>query len=229
MATTRAGRSPRRTDALSRERIVAAAVEVLDAVGESGLTFKVLTERLATGSGAIYWHVANKAELLAAATDAVIGTVLTAEPTGPAAAAPQDRIRALALSLFDAIAEHPWIAGQLADRSAQATALRIIESIGQQVVALGVPKADWFTVTSVLVQYVLGAAAQNAANARALKPDVGRAEFLDAAANTWAQLDPDDYPFVRTVASQMRGHNDHAQFLAGVDIVLTGITTRHSS
>ncbi|MGO4431012.1 TetR family transcriptional regulator, partial [Streptomyces sp. MCAF7] len=74
---TRTRRSQRRTDALSRERIVEAAVELLDTAGEGGLTFRALTERLATGPGAIYWHVANKGELLDAATDAVVATALT--------------------------------------------------------------------------------------------------------------------------------------------------------
>ena len=41
----------RRTDALSRERIVDAAIELLDAEGESGLTFRALAARLATGPG----------------------------------------------------------------------------------------------------------------------------------------------------------------------------------
>ena len=43
--------------------------QILDDEGEAALTFRALSARLATGSGAIYWHVANKSELLAAATD----------------------------------------------------------------------------------------------------------------------------------------------------------------
>src|ERR1700683_374666 len=66
---TKAKRAERRTDALSRERIVAAAIEVLDSGGESALPLPHLAARLATGSGAIYWHVAGKNELLTAATD----------------------------------------------------------------------------------------------------------------------------------------------------------------
>src|ERR1700733_5580907 len=56
----RAQRAERRTDALSRERIVEAAIGILDTAGEGGLTFRALTARLATGAGAIYWHVASK-------------------------------------------------------------------------------------------------------------------------------------------------------------------------
>jgi AcrR family transcriptional regulator len=68
--------SERRHDALSRERIVAAAIELLDKSGENDLTFCALATRLATRPGAISWHVANKSELLVAATDAVVARTL---------------------------------------------------------------------------------------------------------------------------------------------------------
>jgi AcrR family transcriptional regulator len=220
VAPSRSGRSQRRTDALSRERIVEAAVDLLDAAGESGLTFRVLTERLATGPGAIYWHVANKGELLTAATDAVVDAALAAEPTG----SPQDRIRALASNLFDAIDEHPWVAAQLSGSSWQATAPRVLEAVGRQVGALGVPEAAWFTVTSVLVQYIFGAASQEAANADVL---ADRTEFLDTIATAWSGLDPERYPFIRTVANQLRDHDDREEFLAGIDLILSGITAQY--
>lgn len=214
----------RRSEALTRARIVDAAVELLDAAGEGGLTFRALSERLATGPGAIYWHVASKDELLAAATDAVVDAALTDEPS---AACPHDAVRAVALGLFDAIDEHPWVAGQLSASSWQATTPRIFESVGRQVRALGVPQREWFTVASVIVQYILGAAAQNAANARILGSDVDREAFLGTVSTTWEELDPEDYAFTRTVADQMRQHDDREQFLAGIDLVLTGVTTTH--
>jgi AcrR family transcriptional regulator len=227
---TRTRRSQRRTEALSRERIVEAAVELLDAAGEGGLTFRTLTERLSTGPGAIYWHVENKGELLGAATDAVVAAAVA---IGPADSrhSPQDEIRTVALGLFDAIDEHPWLATQLAAQLSQSpwgsVTARIFESIGRQVRALGVPRGSWFTATSALVHYILGAAGQNAANARTPGPGVDRTEFLDAVARAWEELDPDDYPFTRAVAEQVRAHDDREQFLAGVDLVLTGITALH--
>ncbi|MFF4247772.1 TetR/AcrR family transcriptional regulator [Streptomyces sp. NPDC001822] len=234
-------RSARRTEALSRERIVDAAVELLDTVGEGGLTFRALTERLATGPGAIYWHVANKEELLAAATEGVLAAALTLASSETAAASsgsrasaesPQDGIRAVGLGLFDAIEKHPWLATQLATQLSRSpwgsVAPRIFESIGRHVRALGVPEERWFTATSVLVHYILGAAGQNAANAesgRALAPGVDRPEFLDSVARAWEELDPEDYPFTRAVAGRLRDHDDHEQFLSGIDLVLAGLTT----
>jgi AcrR family transcriptional regulator len=230
---TRTRRAQRRTEGLSRQRIVEAAVELLDAAGEDGLTFRALTEHLVTGPGAIYWHVANKGELLGAATDAVVAAALAIGPAG-SPAAPQDEIRAVALGLYDAIEEHPWLATQLATQLSRSpggsVTPRIFESVGRAVRALGVPEDGWFTPASVLVHYILGAAGQNAANtanARTLGPDVDRAEFLDAVSKAWEQLDPDEYPLTRTVAQQVREHDDREQFLAGIDLVLAGIAALH--
>jgi AcrR family transcriptional regulator len=239
---TRARRPERREEPLTRERIVEAAVELLDAAGEGGLTFRALAERLATGPGAIYWHVANKSDLLDAATDAVVAAALAVQPDiepvietamepTESPNSPQAAIRALGLGLFDAIDEHRWLATQLAmqlSRSPwQSVTPRILESIGQQVRALGVPEGSWFTATCALVHYILGAAGQNAANGRAAGPEVDRGEFLDTASKAWKELDPDDYPFTRVVADQMRDHDDRAEFLAGIALILAGITAVH--
>lgn len=244
----RTRKTERRTDALTRERIIETAVELLDTAGEGGLTFRVLTERLATGPGAIYHHVANKSELLDAATDAVVAKALHVPPASadapdatdatahapahPAAReAAHDGIRAVALGLYEAIDEHPWLATQLALQLSrnpqQSVAPRILESIGQQVTALGVPQADWFTAASALMHYILGAAGLNAANGRAFGAHANREEFLHATSRAWKDLDPDDYPFTRAVADQMRRHDDRTQFLDGLAFILAGITAPH--
>jgi AcrR family transcriptional regulator len=220
---TRARRPERRQEPLSRERIVEAAVELLDTVGEGGLTFRALAERLATGPGAIYWHVAGKTELLGAATDAVVAITIARDDTD---ATPQEVIRALALGVFDAIDAHPWVGTQLARTPWQPPMLRVFERIGREVQALQVPAAARFTSASALVNYILGVAGQNAANARAHQPDTSRAEFLDVVAAEWAELDPDQYAFIRSVAGRLREHDDRAEFLAGIDLVLAGITAR---
>lgn len=207
---------------LSRERIVESAVELLDESGEAGLTFRALSTRLRTGPGAIYWHVANKDELLIAATDAVLAP--TVEAT--AGTAPRERIRALALGLFDAIDEHPWLAPQLSRSPWRSVTLRIFERVGQLVEALGVPEEARFTSASALLIYILGAAGQNAANtahARNHPPGVDRAAALRTESAVWEGLDAAEFPFLNHVAGQFREHDDRVQFLAGVDLILAGI------
>jgi AcrR family transcriptional regulator len=213
-------RTERRSDALSRERIIAAAIEILDTGGEGALTVRALAAHLATGSGAIYWHVVDKNELLAAAADAVIARVMSDVAGG---AKPREAIRALAIGVFDAIDAHPWVGAQLFREPGRPATLDIIEGIGRQLRVLGVAKVAQFDTVSALVHYILGVAGQNAANARLVAPGTDRSAFLASVAAQWTALDPARYPFVRQMASQLRDHDDRAQFLAGVDLILAGI------
>lgn len=224
MAESRTRRSERRREPLSRERIVEAAIELLDAEGEGGLTFRALARRLSTGPGAIYWHVTGKDELLGAATDAVVTDTMAAVVTD--GTTPQEAVRALAAGVFDAIDAHPWIGTQLARSPAQTPLLRVFEHLGRQVQVLGVPHAAQFTAASTLLNYVLGVGGQNAANARDHRPDTTRAEFLGEISDSWAQLDAEEYAFTRNVAEQLRDHDDREEFVAGIDLILAGITAR---
>ncbi len=210
----------RRPDALSRERIVAAAVELLDVDGEDGLTFRSLAGHLRTGPGAIYNHVANKSELLIAATDAVLAPAMTAGVADDVEA--EDAVRVVALIVFDTIDAHPWVGTQLSRVPSHPAMLRILEPIGRRVQALGVPEADQFTSVSALLAYILGVSGQNAANARML-PGTNRTDFLTTVSAGWANLDPGEYPFARHIARHLPGHDDREQFLAGIDLILSGI------
>ena len=222
LMATRTQRTGRRTDALSKERIVEAAIEILDADGERALTFRALTARLATGSGAIYWHVASKNDLLAAATNDVIAGVMADMVSD---AEPQEAIRFVALGLFDALDTHPWVGAELFREPSQSAMLQIFESVGRQLQALGVPETAQFDCASALVNYIVGVAGQNAANARLHAHETDRTAFLATVAAGWAQLDPAQYPFVRQLATQLREHDDREQFLAGINLILAGIGT----
>jgi AcrR family transcriptional regulator len=220
LMATKTQRTERRADALSKERIVEAAIEILDAGGDSALTFRTLAARLATGSGAIYWHVANKDDLLTATTNNVIAHVMTAVVTG---ADPRGSIRTIALGVFDAIDAHPWVGTQLSREPWQSAVMEIFEGIGGQLLALGVPERAQFDCASALVNYILGLAGQYAAAARLLARDTDRSAFLATVAARWAQLDPAEHPFVHQVATQLPEHDDREQFLAGIDLILAGI------
>ena len=220
--------SLRREASLSRERIIEASLELLDASGEGGLTFRTLSERLSTGPGAIYWHIANKSELMIAACDAVVARTLQ---TRTASATPDATIRILALSLFDTIDAHPWVGSALTRAPGQLPMVRIFELIGQQVRALGVPAAEEWSTVSALLHYILGVGGQNAANGQlAREQDLDRADFLGALSTMWSQLDNTEYPFARSVAESLCDHDDREDFAAGIDLILRGIAAgRHRS
>jgi AcrR family transcriptional regulator len=212
--------SERREDALSRERIVGAAIELLDDEGEDGLTFRALATRLVTGPGAIYWHIANKSELLVAATNAVVARAMGEVR---ASAKPREAIRRIALGVFEAVDAHPWVGAQLSRAPWETPTLQIFERIGREVQALGVRRGAQFTSASALLSYIIGVSVQNAANGRLLEPSVNRAEFLETESARWKALDAHEYPFTRNVAAQLAEHDDRAEFLAGVNLILAGV------
>jgi Tetracyclin repressor-like, C-terminal domain len=160
-------------------------------------------------------------DLLAAATGDIIARVMTEMASG---AEPRQAIRAMASGVFDAIDAHPWVGAQLSREPWQTAVLQIFESFGARLQALGVPERAQFDCASALLNYVLGLAGQYAAAARLLPRDTDRSAFLATVAARWMQLDRAEYPFVRQVATQLPEHDDREQFLAGIDLILAGIT-----
>jgi AcrR family transcriptional regulator len=170
---------------------------------------------LSTGAGAIYQHVANKDELLAAAADGIIGRVMSELASDEEPRAP---IRAISLGIFDGIDAHPWVGTQLAREPWQPAVIQIWKAIGSQLQRIGVTGSARSDAGSALVTYVLGSAAQYAAGPRRVPHDADRKAYLEALAAQWTQHDSD--PFVHETAALIREHDDREQFLAGVDIFL---------
>lgn len=217
-------RAGRRAEARTRVEIVEAATAILDSDGETALTFRALAAHLSTGAGAIYWHVANKDDLLAAATDHVVSRAMTG--IGLEASGPAQTICAIALAIFDAFDAHPWIGAQLSLAPGRLGMLQVFEAIGAQLGPLGVPETERFHAWSALVNYIFGVAAQNADNARRANDAMTREAILGAIAEQWMQLDTGDYPFLHEIAACLPGHDDRQQFLAGIHLILAGICSR---
>lgn len=69
------------SDAMTRERIVATALELIAAGGLAAFSMRRLADELDVRVNTIYWHVPNKQELLAAVGERIVGD-------GPAADRP---------------------------------------------------------------------------------------------------------------------------------------------
>ncbi|GHE32412.1 TetR family transcriptional regulator [Streptomyces griseoaurantiacus] len=213
---------------LSRDQIVAAAIELLDAGGEGALTVRALSERLSTGAGAIAYHVGKRDDLLDAATETVVTAALAAAPA-PAASTPAEEIREAALALFDAITAHPWLATrltlQIVRNPVGPVTVGIFERLGRQVQALGVPEERWFDAASTLRDYILGAVSQNVrieGDTSGTDGDADREEH--AASASLQELTPEAYPFMHAIVGRMRDHDDREQFLTGIAVILDGLT-----
>lgn len=62
--------------ALTRDRIIRAAIELLDVEGQDGLTIRKLAARLNAGATSLYWYVETRDDVLELALDSVLGEIL---------------------------------------------------------------------------------------------------------------------------------------------------------
>src|SRR3954465_7334610 len=97
--------APARTP-LSRQRILAAALELADASGVEALTMRRLGDELGFEAMSLYRHVANKNDLL----DGMLDLVLAEWEMPHAQGDWREAIRASASSVHDALRRHPWAA-----------------------------------------------------------------------------------------------------------------------
>ncbi|WP_113701757.1 TetR/AcrR family transcriptional regulator [Nonomuraea lactucae] len=211
----------RRLDALTASKIVDAAITILDSEGEEALTARTLAQALATGPGAIYHHLKSKQAILAAAAAELVTRAISRKPRN---SDPGADIRALMLTLFDTIDEHPWVGAQLTDQPGQPALLELFESIGEHLDALRIARPSRFMAASALVNYVLGVASQYAAAARHAR-QVGRTDVLADIADDWrGGQRSSTHPFAYSTAHELAEHDERQQFITGVEFLLVGIT-----
>ncbi|RUM24334.1 TetR family transcriptional regulator [Rhizobium vallis] len=152
---TRSAQELRNEPALSLERIVATAVELLDAEGVDGLTMRRLADRLGSGAMSLYWHVDNKEKVFDLALDSVL------EYREPAEMAQSQDWRGEVVHMLEdwraGMLRHPWSASLLPRRALGPNILRRLELLSKTLSGAGVADADLNVAIWSLWNYVLGA------------------------------------------------------------------------
>lgn len=216
----------RRRASHSMESVLTEAVALLDEAGAPALTFRALAQRLGGGVASIYWYVASKDELLDRATDHVMGAVLADIEKLPGSDDPIDDLRAMALTLFDAIVSRPWLGDYfMRNTDVQGNALRLYEKLGRQTLRLNLSARQRFHAVSAIVGVVVGSAVDLGQEPpqEILDGAVDRDEFLGRFARTWRELDPEEFPFVHEIVDEFDGHDDVDQFRSALELTLTGL------
>ncbi|MFG2951397.1 TetR/AcrR family transcriptional regulator [Streptomyces adustus] len=208
------------------ESVLTEAVALLDEAGAPALTFRALAQRLGGGVASIYWYVASKDELLDRATDHVVGAVLADIEDLPGGDDPIDDLRAMAVTLFDAIVHRPWLGAYfMRNTDVQGNSLRLYEKLGQQTLRLDLTAQQRFHAVSAIVGVVVGTAVDMGQEPpeEILDGAVSREEYLGRFAQTWRELDPAEFPFVHEIVDEFDGHDDVDQFRSALELTLTGL------
>ena len=140
---------------LSLERIVATAVELLDAQGVGGLTMRRLADRLGSGVMSLYWHVSNKEDVFDLALDSVL------EYGGPPHIVESQDWRGEVVHMLEdwraSMLRHPWSASLLPRRALGPNILSRLERLSKTLSRAGVADADMNVAIWSLWNYVMGA------------------------------------------------------------------------
>ncbi|MDI2132754.1 TetR/AcrR family transcriptional regulator [Yinghuangia seranimata] len=147
---------------LSRDRIVAAALTLVDDEGLDAVSTRRLAAELGVSGPALYNHFATKDELIDAVVDSVLGEVdvaVFADPAITADGAWQAPLRTWARSYRAALAAHPNVVPALAQGPGRRpNALRMADAVFGALVDAGWPRAQATRVGVLMRYFVTGSA-----------------------------------------------------------------------
>lgn len=101
--TSRRGRPPKGESRLSREAIVQATLQVIEADGVNAVSMRAVGRVLGVDAKSLYNHVDGKDGLLDAVAEHLLGAVVLPEPTGD----PRADLRAIADAFRERALTHP--------------------------------------------------------------------------------------------------------------------------
>jgi AcrR family transcriptional regulator len=133
---------------LTKRDVVAAATALLDEYGIADLTMRRLARELNVSPGALYWHFANKQELLGAISDRILDGV----PTAHGVVEVCNRLRDALLSHTDGaeLVSASFAAGQ------SSAMKQVLALLTEAVSEVGVDFAHAELAARTVVYYVLG-------------------------------------------------------------------------
>ncbi|MFC9279165.1 TetR/AcrR family transcriptional regulator [Streptomyces collinus] len=214
-------------DTLTADRIVRAAIELLDDEGLDGLNMRSLAKRLNSAATAVYWHIKTKDELVRLASDAIWHEV---EAPDLDTADWRTAATAHAGGMHAMLTRHPWLVqafgGHLLHGPRQAQyndlSLAVYEKAGFDTDGADRAAAAVFT-------FVLGSALAPAAQVslnRRLSKNGADAERLMAEAMTSATETARQYPRLRerlgTTAANEYAAAPDSTFEFGLQSLLDG-------
>lgn len=156
---------PPRRQALGREPITAAAVELADEAGADALTMHAVAARLGSYSAmALYRYVGNKDGLVDLMLDRAAGEVPVPGSPGPDWRAD---LRSLAVATRTMIQRHPWFAALYHTRPpAGPSLMRRLEFMLAVLAGQGATAAEAMTYAALIDRHVVGSGLQEAEEAR---------------------------------------------------------------
>jgi len=193
---------------LDQDRIVEAALELLDRDGLVGVTTRRLAERLGVRSPSLYWHIRDREQLLGLLSDRIVADARWPEPSSGWRATAEGLMREYLRCLL----AHRDAARVVAGRPPMGpNRLRGAEMLLRALLSAGLGDREAIDAGLVLTTYVVGFALEQ------------QAAELSAAGNM--QTDPDRYPTLARLSKAVPAAG-WARFEEGLRLILDGVQSR---
>ncbi|OLT29447.1 hypothetical protein BJF79_40805 [Actinomadura sp. CNU-125] len=201
-----------RRPALTRDRIVRAAVGLIEREGADALSMRRVASELDVAVMSLYNHVPNKGALLEGVAEHVVsGMELQDDPS----ASWQDRARALVRAFRTVAREQPRCMTIVMTRKFDTlSGLRPAERALELAEAAGFDGVTAVRIMRALMAYALGAQLR----------EIGFGKWLHhldtSPAADFARLDAAEFPHVIAFASELAEHDPEADFEFGLDLLI---------
>ncbi|MET0865765.1 MAG: TetR family transcriptional regulator [Nakamurella sp.] len=216
--------APRRDSTpLSRAAMIGHALQVADTDGLAAVSIRRIAQDFGVTPMALYWHVKNKDELLAAMGDAIIDEVPV--PSTGRTSELED-LRPLLLSLVDALRRHPGSTSLAMNRILQCDNGRVLSEL-----ALKILRDNGFAVqqSADLARSALQTAimlVSGRPGAETTVPQEERAAVLEHKRAVLVGLPADRFPLLVESAEALTECADEAAYYgAGIDLFMAGVST----
>ncbi|ORW47073.1 TetR family transcriptional regulator [Mycobacterium paraense] len=199
--------------AVPLDRILAAAIELVDEQGADALSMRSLAQRLGSGTATLYRHFANRSELVAMMVDRLLGEI-ELDTKAVAALSWQRVCITFAQNMFDALGRHGHAASLLVGHVPMGpNALRQRELILSVLLENGFAPGVAAHAYATLSRYVLGFGIQLS----------GTGNERDAQlATAFRELDPSRYPATVAVADDLPVPLEE-EFANGLRLIVAGL------
>ena len=208
---------PRRAP-LTRERVLAAAIDLADRDGIASLSMRKLAQELGVEAMSLYHHVANKDAILDGLIDLVFGEIDL--PVGEADW--KTAMRRRAISAREVLRRHPWATGLMESRSTPGPAtLRHHDAVLGILRNAGFPLELAAHAYSLLDSYIYGFALQETS-----LPFNTPEETAEVAQTMMAEFPADAYPHLTEITVEhilQPGYSYASEYLFGLDLILDGL------
>jgi len=205
--------------ALTRDGIVATAVEVMQAEGLDRVTMRRLAQELDTGAASLYVYLRNTAELHAAMLEQLLGQVDLTPVTE--AGDWRDRLIKILSSYVKILFGQPGLAQSvLVTRPSGPAYLGLAEGILALLSAGGVPPARAAWAVDILLHFATSTAAEQGTRHRA----ADEKEDEDALAAALREAPADTFPHVAELGAELMSGTGPDRLIWGFSVLINGIT-----